>query len=584
VANQPQPSEAKDAAEAGSPIGRVLGDRYRIEAKLGAGGMGAVYRATHVKLGSPVAVKILLEQYASDATLRKRFEREAKALGAVRHPNVVSVIDYGIADEVPYLVMELLEGETLSHRLSRAPFPHAQVQELVTQLLRALSFVHAQGLVHRDLKPANVFFERLPEGDERLKVLDFGLAKVVEPERMGSDPHLTAAGEAVGTPAYMAPEQITGGQADAATDVYAVGVILFQLLTGRLPFVGDRMEQLRGHIGLPPPTLVEANPRSAVRPELEALVQRALAKQRGVRFVDAAEMLAALDAVPLPWAAATDEVVAEPAAPEAIGAAPTEVAAREDRATAPSARRRSVALPMLVSAALIVGAGWLVARVVRRSGSPAPKASSAPRIAGPALGPAPVVAPVAAVAGSAPSGTPKPGPEVAPTIPEVAPATTETPRPKTIESKPRPVAKNPWLRGTPKELRSARKLIGSGSLGTDRTLATLRRYIHNNADDPRGRLLLGQLFINRHWRADAVSEYAAAVQLDASARGAPNMLRDLLALVAQGAAADEAGRLVVRAYGKEALPALARAIVAQRAKSEAQKRLRGLQARLSAAP
>jgi eukaryotic-like serine/threonine-protein kinase len=586
-----QEAEASVPPGAGETlVGKTLDDRYRIDAALGEGGMGAVYRGTHTKLGSPVAIKVLLEQFATSPSLRKRFEREAKALATVRHPNIVSVIDYGVWGEVPYLVMELLEGETLSRRLSRAPFPNTQVQELICQLLRALSFVHAQGLVHRDLKPANVFFERLPDGDERLKLLDFGLAKVVQPDPLGSDPHLTAAGEAVGTPAYMAPEQISGGPADAASDVYAVGVLLFQLLCGRLPYPGERMDQLKAHLTAPVPSLSETCPRGPVRPELEALFQRAMAKQKSERFRDAAEMLAALEAVPQPW------TPAEGAKDEGVGAlalASTQVpvqrppgdvkvpvrAGAPAGASKPAGSRLGRALLFVVPLLLLALAArdlWRTRRPVEHARPPAstnarPTASLSPVAATPTPVPAPQVTEVAP--------PPPPPPAEAPQVMAPVPPSPE----RESHAKPpvaRPPARNPWARGTPKELRSVRKLVDARSFGTDRTVALLRKYIHNNADDPRGRLLLAELYVNRHWRADAISEYTAAYQLDPSVRGAPSMLTDLLALVAQGAVGDDATRLLLRAYGKEALPALDRAIGAQRAKSQARNRLLALRARL----
>jgi serine/threonine-protein kinase len=616
---QEMPSTIPPAGE--TLVGRTLDDRYRIDAALGAGGMGAVYRATHLKLGSPVAVKVLLQQYASSSSLRKRFEREAKALAAVRHPNVVSITDYGVWGEVPYLVMELLEGETLSHRLVRAPFPNAQVQELISQLLRALSFVHAQGLVHRDLKPANVFFERLPDGDERLKLLDFGLAKVIEPDPLGSDPHLTAAGEAVGTPAYMAPEQISGGPADAAADVYAVGVLMYQLLCGQLPYRGERMEQLKQHLTAPVPSLSAACPRGPVRPELEALFQRAMAKQRSERFRDAAEMLAALESVPQPWTQSEVEpnvgggalALASTIAGETPTAETKEVVSpAAGRATAPASKSGAswVGRALLFAVPLILLAVSVRALLRARHPEDAaqhavaakpdeaapPPAQGAGQVAAPPPGEAAEVAPPPAPSPAPEDMVPAPPPasEGVPPAPPVqepaqeqgsahesaapAPSLERENRPK--PATPRPPPRNPWARGTPKELRSTRKLADSGNFGNDRTLAMLRKYIRANADDPRGRLLLAQLYVNRHWRADAVSEYAAAYQVDASARGAPRMLADLVAFVAQGSVADEATRVLLRAYGKEAIPTLDRAIAAQRAKSDAKKRLVALRARL----
>jgi hypothetical protein len=612
-------------------IGRTLDDRYRIDAPLAAGGMGAVYRGTHLKLGSPVAIKLLLDQYASSRSLRKRFEREAKALAGLRHPNIVAVSDYGLSGDVPYLVMELLEGETLGRRLKRGPFPHAQVQELIGQLLRALSFVHEQGLVHRDLKPGNVFFQRLPDGEERLKLLDFGLAKVVEPEPGTPDSNLTLSGEAVGTPAYMAPEQISGGPAGAGSDVYAVGVMFFQLLCGRLPFEGEPMEQLKSHLVAPIPSLSGCCPAGPLRPELETWLEHAMAKQPEARFRDGAEMLAALEAVPLPWA-----VVAQPQLPSASDAMAVAATLLDARGTAasgaagPVTTTKPVALPprtdgdrgtdvtegsgrswrarafvlgcVVLAAALAARSAWQGRSRVRpphavvQTAVPpaAPRSAAMPEAAAPpSQAAAPEPAPVAAVAAPVEAVAPAPAVALAAAT-EAEPAEGSTddaapiPAADAVQHEgpvrpvaPRPPARNPWTRGTPKGLRTLRKILSAGAVGTDRGISVLRRYSHDNPGDPRGPLLLARLYMNRHWRTDALREYGAVYRIDASARGAPQMLSDLLALVVHGAVADEAARLIHRAYGGEALPAIDRLIHNLSSKADGQKRLHALRVRIA---
>jgi serine/threonine protein kinase len=296
-----QSSSIPAAEAAQSLIGQELDGRYRVDSPLGVGGMGAVYRATHLRLGRQVAIKVLLEQYGSQASFLVRFEREAKALASLRHPHIVSITDYGVAAGLPYLVMELLEGETLAARLRRAPFPPGQVLELSTQILRALSFVHERGLVHRDLKPGNIFLQRLPDGGEQLKLLDFGLAKYTHGDPEWVEQSLTNAGEIVGTPSYISPEQIACESADSRSDVYSMGVLLFEMLSGRLPFEGRPADQLKMHLVAPVPTLAQLCPGYRVSAELEAFLQRAMVKQREARFQDAAEMLNALDALPHPW-------------------------------------------------------------------------------------------------------------------------------------------------------------------------------------------------------------------------------------------------------------------------------------------
>jgi serine/threonine-protein kinase len=607
-------------------LGRVLDERYRIDTPLGVGGMGAVYRGTHLKLNSPVAIKLLLDQHTSSGALRKRFEREAKALAALAHPNIVAITDYGVASDIPYLVMELLEGEPLSRRLPSAPFAPSQVLELTQQLLRALSFVHERGLVHRDLKPANVFMQRLPDGEVRVKLLDFGLAKSVQSESASVDQHLTPAGEAVGTPAYMPPEQIAGGPPDARTDVYALGVILFQMLSGRLPFVGEPMEQLKSHLLAPVPSLSQAHPNGRARPELDAFLQRAMAKRPDGRFQDAAEMLAALDAIPQPWILAKE--VEPDGSSDGVAMAPTMVDPRRaqgagapadaagagapiarpsgvDRTTEPTARRKNRAFwPMVLVLFTAVGAAAyaIAVKQVRRSpsivanarnahsGEPAAHALQrgdgvAPTNADTAAPAVVAVAPQNSLAvGQDGGGAAAASEDSDEDTTELRVEPHEAPAPRgdgRVKAGPRPPPRNPWTRGTPKELRSIRKVIAAGGFSSDRGIALLRKYSHSNPDDPRGHLLLARLFINRHWRSDAVSHYAAAYQIDPSSRGAPQMLSDLLGLVAQGGAEDEASRLVQRAYGREALSAIDRALAGTRRDSAAAKRLRTLRARIT---
>lgn len=283
-------------------IGRVLDGRYRITERLGEGGMSVVYRAT-TSDGTAVAVKVLHEELGDNEDLRERFEREARALFALQHPNILEVHDFGIVDGSPYLVMELLEGNPLDAMLDHGPPAPDLGIDLARQFLSGLASAHAQGVLHRDLKAENIFLQRLPDGRFVAKLLDFGLVKFVDQSRWGEARTLTTQGMIFGTPAYMSPEQCTGAPTDARTDVYAAGVLLFELMTGLWPFMeDDRVSMFRAHFNQPPPTLSETRPEYQFHPALEAVVQKALAKKPADRFADAREMLAALDAVPKPVA------------------------------------------------------------------------------------------------------------------------------------------------------------------------------------------------------------------------------------------------------------------------------------------
>jgi serine/threonine-protein kinase len=280
-----------------STIGRMLAGRYRVIRRLGEGGMGSVYEAEHVQLGRRVAIKLLHEHHATSIDLRTRFEREARMLSQLRHPNVVTITDFGIDDGKPFLVMDLLSGRDLASLIKDGRVAPERAIGIVRQILRGVAHAHARGLVHRDLKPHNVMVEVLEDGSDHVTVLDFGLAR----DTAGGSGTLTRSGIVVGTPAYMAPEQAGGGSADARADVYALGNVLFELLAGRRPFpFSEAHELLRAHLLTPPPSLRETCHDLDVPPELDALVARALAKEARDRYPDAAAMLAAIDTTPVP--------------------------------------------------------------------------------------------------------------------------------------------------------------------------------------------------------------------------------------------------------------------------------------------
>lgn len=279
-------------------LGQVLDGRYRITSVLGEGGMGVVYRAEQIG-GPPVAVKVLHDDLGDNAELRERFEREARALFALEHPNVLTVHDFGVANGSPYLVMELLEGEPLDKFLEETTPEPPEALHIARQVLTGLAFAHNKGVAHRDLKAENVFLRRNADGTRSAKLLDFGLVKFMDDDRWGESKKLTMQGSVFGTPAYMAPEQCTGAPSDARTDVYSMGCILFELLTGVWPFMEENQVMMfRAHLMTPPPTLTSASDSYEFAPALEAIIARALAKKPEERFQDAGAMLAAVEALP----------------------------------------------------------------------------------------------------------------------------------------------------------------------------------------------------------------------------------------------------------------------------------------------
>lgn len=232
-------------------LGRTI-DRYRIEHVLGDGGMARVYRAKHIHLGQDIALKILYGDMASDRTLSERFRREAQSSARIKHPNVVQVMDFGVTEGgLSFMAMELLEGHTLADLIkSEKRLPPSRAADLTRQMALGLAAAHSHGFVHRDLKPKNVMLLDQPGGD-LVKILDFGLVRPLEE----ADARLTARGQVFGTPAYMAPEQITDGEVDIRADLYALGAMLHEMLSGKPPFLGQMTEVFRKHLSMAPPAL-----------------------------------------------------------------------------------------------------------------------------------------------------------------------------------------------------------------------------------------------------------------------------------------------------------------------------------------
>lgn len=261
-------------------IGRVFDDKYRLDERLGGGGMGTVYRAMHLLIEREVAVKVLSQRFVGDETAQQRFRREARASGRMAHPNAVMVNDFGTTDDGwLYIVMELLEGQTLRDLLAReAPLDPARAVSIMLQASAAVGAAHEAGLIHRDLKPANIFIEQRPNLPAVVKVLDFGVAKLAVDEHDDDYNTLTQVGAIIGTPRYMSPEQCSGSiPLNPASDVYSLGIILYEMLTGTVPFSADTpLAVALKHVSERPrlPREIVA----AIPAQLEEIVVHALAK------------------------------------------------------------------------------------------------------------------------------------------------------------------------------------------------------------------------------------------------------------------------------------------------------------------
>ena len=361
----PAPSEVE---------GRVLGGRYRLLRKLGTGGMGSVWLCEHVALGRRYALKVLSAERAANPELLQRFRQEARAASGIAQENVVDVVDSGedVAGEHFY-VMEVLEGRTLGQVLREdGPLPVNRALLLLEQVCRALAAAHGRGVVHCDVKPDNVLLQRLPDGRERAKLIDFGISRLPDVGR------LTREGEIIGTPEYMSPEQAAGEAVDALTDVYAAGVLAFELLTGCLPLVGPTaLATLVAHqTKLPEPP---GSRRRGLEPAIDRLVLRALEKRPADRFPSMQSMASEVTRVRLLTALASNQrdepwtgpvaTLPLPATPGGVAPAPPPTAHRAER---PGSRWPGLALAVLGASVALVAAALAVGQWTRQAPLAAP--------------------------------------------------------------------------------------------------------------------------------------------------------------------------------------------------------------------
>lgn len=603
-------SDAAPSRTSAELAGRVLDERYRLERILGEGGLGVVWRATHLRLGKPVAVKVMQPEHLGAEGLRARFEREARSLAALSHPSIVDIIDYGVdviqGREEPFLVMELLEGRTLDRALADG-LEVERAMSIVCDILRALAYAHGQGFVHRDLKPQNVFLQAIPGGGELVRVLDFGLAKFVgdAPE---SEAHITRRGAVLGTPAYMAPEQATGSEVDARVDVYACAILLFEVLSGRLPFQARGADLLREHLLVQMPSISSVRTDLHVAPELDAFLARAGAKSPRDRFADAGRMLEAFVGLPSPALAALSgqPLVTRTGEMAAVGAALAVTIAAGASSSAPvSASSGSSAEPDATFQEAQPSPYSPAATV--RSAPPegmvgAPGATLPQR---PALGSAPEASPLSSsnVASSVspsvmtsvtsavvlPTSSPvrwmiaallvgvgllggavavllyvfvlTPSPAPPSQAPTVAPMRPIAPSPSPPAPPATELAPDPWATPAPSPLDSLHAKVAGGthlSRGDRRRLA---RQVTRLRSDPRPWLILAHADFLEGARTDACDRYRRALDTDPHAAGDPAMLHDLVIMAAHRNATirARAEEVLLPTFGAAALPAIAAA-------------------------
>jgi eukaryotic-like serine/threonine-protein kinase len=311
-----QPSALLEAEKKDELIGRIVESRYRIDGLIGLGGMGAVYRVTRLLIGDEVAMKILHTERVADPHAGERFRREAQAAARLKHPNAVSIYDFGItSDGLQYLVMELVEGQSLRQIIKQeGPLPASVAAEVTTQVCAALDQAHQQHIVHRDVKPDNIIIHSTLSG-LRVKVLDFGIAKL----RDDVASHLTQTGSVMGTPHYMSPEQCLGEELDNRADIYSMGIVLYEMLCGRVPFNSPiSTAVVVQHVNQPPPALRSIN--LGVSPHVEAVVLHALQKSRDARPVSATALARAFSAAVHQGSATAPSDLTWPRAPAPVQA------------------------------------------------------------------------------------------------------------------------------------------------------------------------------------------------------------------------------------------------------------------------
>ena len=503
---------------AGALVGQLLSDTYRIEQVLGEGGMGAVYAATHVRIGRPVAVKVLFPHVAANEEALKRFEREAKITSAIGHPNIVEILDFNTtAEGIAYLVMERLEGQDLAALIASAgPLPVAQVVDVTLQVAAALAAAHDSGVIHRDLKPSNIFV--CPGAKERIvvKVVDFGISKVV-----GGSTAMTQTQMTMGTPAYMAPEQAEGRakEADARTDIFALGAILYEMLSGTPPFASESIPSMLYKVVHGAHTPLHER-RGGLGPAFDALVDRALAKAPAARFRSMRELSEALQAA---VAAPAQAAVATP--PQAT-AAPMQVAAGGVTQVAGGATQVAGGAPPAVSTEVTAATAQLVNRVANDPGTtlsssaaelraPPSEREGGGRRRGLALAAGGLVALLAVGGGlwfAFRQRSPQP-----PASPAAQPAATDLERPRPVAERPHPTAIQSPAGAAPVDARTAKAFalrVDSPRARVECRLALAGRNLELASSPCRFSVPAGAMAtltvarpgygaVKRHWRASA---------------------------------------------------------------------------------
>lgn len=534
--------------------GEIIGGKYQIERMLGEGGMGAVAKAVHIELRAVVALKFMNPQFVSFPGAVERFRQEGIASRAIKSEHVVKVDDVGyLPSGTPFLVMDCLEGADLQQVLQREGTPGLPVERAVhfmLQILRGLQAAHATGIVHRDMKPSNCFVVKHEGEPDFVKLLDFGFVKLVRSD--AADPErsqLTASGMGMGTPTYMSPEQAWGDKTGPASDLYSLGIIAYEMLTGRRPFTGDVAVIVRQHMTEPLPALDVDG--LVATPELRAFLDRATEKRSTDRFESAQAMLDALDALPTPWLVPRrrfGRAATKPTPPTPVRAWP----------------RAARAVVALAGAAALVGAGLHFAR----GRTPAPSASRVHDRPATHAG-----VPAESLATSVTSPEPVAPPATVPAdVPAPSTTTDGAFGPSPFDTR----ARLPLLWNAHRQLSSGRGLARS-------TESAILRWSRGQPRDPRPSLLLAADAAFSHADGRAVSLYVAANRIAADARNDPRMVRNLVRIVAENRQARAASDALESIFGALALDAVDEELLRIDLSPAGRTRLTRLRARLERA-
>jgi eukaryotic-like serine/threonine-protein kinase len=526
-------------------VGVVLNGRYRITELLGEGGMGLVYRGERLQLGRPVAIKFLHGPYAKSPKYMARFEREARAMSKLSHPYCVSVIDFGVHEE-PYIVMDFVTGETLRELLDRERLAPVRTLQITRQLLAGLAHAHGQGVIHRDIKPGNIMVGEATGMGDHVRLFDFGLAKLHGPEAATDQSMATV----IGTPAYMSPEQTRAEPIDGRADLYAVGVLLFEMLVGEKPFIAeDAYGVIRMQRDEPPPLLRARAP--ALSSELEQVVAKALEKRPEDRYQTAAEFAAALELVP----EASNR--ASYVAGEALA-----LAAREQDAQASAASSRSTKLAIF--GLVLVSAVGSFAYFTNR---PPSRQLPARRTSGTPDAPAAIVAvasePPPAFAPEQDAGEPDDAALALDALAEPVDAALGWEDALAEADRQLSVSDEQELPGLPSEvpevhsISDVHDLIDRGQL--DAAIVALRSLRQKSPLNPYLPYLLGDLYFERGFWGDGLAKYREAIRLSEGYKKRATIHENAVRALANDQTYARAAVLLLRDVGSAAAETLAQA-------------------------